>query len=89
MADAHNILLEIIFIIKNVVLLILPKLEKRYSQEETKVLNERKECEVYVIKRSLELFRKKVLLDRNVYLMTELLQDVHEVSLENGLQVLL
>ena len=60
--------------------------KKRYSQEETKVLNERKECEVYVMKRFLELFRKKVLIDRNAYLMTELIQDIHEVSLENGLQ---
>ena len=32
--------------------------KKRYSQEKTKVLNERKECEVYVMKRFLELFRK-------------------------------
>ena len=38
------------------------------------------------MKRFLELFCKKVLIDRNVYLMTELLmQDIHEVSLENGL----
>ena len=36
--------------------------------------------------RFLELFRKKVLIDRNAYLMTELIQDIKEVSLENGLQ---
>ena len=48
-----------------------------YSQEETKVLNERKECEVYVMKRFLELFLKKVLIDRHPCLMTELIQDIH------------
>ena len=32
--------------------------KKRCSQEKTKVLNERKECEVYVMKRFLELFRE-------------------------------
>ena len=38
------------------------------------------------MKRFLELFCKKVIIDRNLYLMTELLiQDIHEVSLENGL----
>ena len=34
----------------------------------------------------LELFRKKVLIDTNAYLMTELIQDIQEVSLENSLQ---
>ena len=38
------------------------------------------------MKRFLELFRKKVLIDGNVYLMTELIQDIHEVSVENELQ---
>ena len=38
------------------------------------------------MKRFLELFRKEKLFDRNMYLMTELIQDIHEVSLENGLQ---
>ena len=38
------------------------------------------------MKRFLELFRKEKLFDRNTYLMTELIQDIHEVSLENGLQ---
>ena len=33
----------------------------------------------------LELFRK-VLINRNAYLMTELIQDIHEVSYENRLQ---
>ena len=33
--------------------------KKRYSQEGTKILNEQKECEVYVMKRFLQLFRKK------------------------------
>ena len=60
--------------------------KKRYSQEETKVLNERKECEKFVMKRFLKLFREKVLIDRNAYLMTELIQDIHKVSVENGLQ---
>ena len=41
--------------------------KKQYSQEETKILNERKECEVYVMKRFSELFRKKILIDRNAY----------------------
>ena len=43
-------------------------------------------CEVYVMKRFLELFRKKVLIDGNAYLMTELIQDIDEVSVENELQ---
>ena len=60
--------------------------KKRYSQEELKVLNERKECEVCVMKRFLELLRKKVLVDRNACLMTELIQDIHEVSLGDELQ---
>ena len=55
-------------------------------REETKVLNERKGREVYIMKRFLELFCKKVLTDRNACLMTELIQDIHEVSLENGRQ---
>ena len=38
------------------------------------------------MKRFSELFRKKALIDRNAYLMTELIQDIYEVSLENGLQ---
>ena len=29
-----------------------------------------------------EVVRKKVLIDRNAYLMTELIQDIHEVFLE-------
>ena len=35
------------------------------------------------MKRFLELFCKKVLIDRNAYLKTELIKDIHEVSLEN------
>ena len=38
------------------------------------------------MKKFLELFRKTVLIDRNAYLMIELIQDIHEVSPENGLQ---
>ena len=38
------------------------------------------------MKRFLELFRKKVLIDRNAYLMNKLLQGIHEVFLENKLQ---
>ena len=38
------------------------------------------------MKRFLELFCKKILIGRNAYLMAELIQDIHEVSLENGLQ---
>ena len=41
---------------------------------------------MYVTKRFLELFRKKVLIERNSYLMNELIQDIHEVSRENKLQ---
>ena len=38
------------------------------------------------MKRFLELLCKKVIIDKNLYLMTELLiQDIHEVSLEKGL----
>ena len=87
MADAHDIFAADILYHKKCYSSYLTQIrKKRYSQEETKVLNERKECEVYVMKRFLELFRKKVLIDRNAYLMTELIQDIHEVSLENGLQ---
>ena len=32
------------------------------------------------------IFRKRVLIDKNSYLKTELIQDIHEVSIENGLQ---
>ena len=62
--------------------------QKRHDivREETKVLNKRKGRQVYIMKRYLELFRKKVLIDRNAYLMTELIQDIHKVSLENGRQ---
>ena len=60
--------------------------KKRFSEEKTKNLNERKECEMHAMKKILELFRKKVLIDRNAYLMTELIQDIHKVSLENGLK---
>ena len=79
MADAHEIFAADILYPKNVILLIWHKSEKkRYSQEETKILNKQKEYGVYVMKRFLELFCKKVLIDRNVYLMTELLmQDIH------------
>ena len=38
------------------------------------------------MKRFLELFRKKVLIDRIVYLMTEPIHDIHEVLLESELQ---
>ena len=38
------------------------------------------------MKRFLELFRKKVLIDGNAYFMTELIQDIDEVSVENELQ---
>ena len=87
MADAHDIFAADILYHKKCYSSYLTQIRKKqYSQEETKVLNERKECEVYVMKRFLELFRKKVLIDRNAYLMTELIQDIHEVSLENGLQ---
>ena len=41
---------------------------------------------MYVTKRFLELFRKKVLIERNSYLMNELIQDIYEVSLESKLQ---
>ena len=37
---------------------------------------------MYVMKGFFELFRKKTLIDRNAYLMTELIQDIHKVSLE-------
>ena len=38
------------------------------------------------MKRFLELFRKKVLIDGNAYLMTKLIQDIDEVSVENEVQ---
>ena len=38
------------------------------------------------MKKKLELFHEKVLKDRNAYLIIELIQDIHEVSFENGLQ---
>ena len=38
------------------------------------------------MKRFLELVRKKVLIDWNAYLMTELIRDIHEVFLENRLK---
>ena len=37
---------------------------------------------MYVMKGFFEVFRKKTLIDRNAYLMTELIQDIHKVSLE-------
>ena len=37
---------------------------------------------MYVMKGFFELFRKKTLIDRNAYLMTELIQDIDKVSLE-------
>ena len=87
MADAHDIFVADIFYHKKCYSSYLNQIrKKRHSQEETKVLNERKECEVYVMKRFLEFFRKKELIDRNTYLMTALIQGIHEVSLENGLQ---
>ena len=38
------------------------------------------------MKRFLELFREKVLIDRTAYLMTKLIHGIHEASLENKLQ---
>ena len=73
--------LQVSCIIKTV-LLIWHKSEKQYSGEENKNLNERRQCEVYVMKGFFELFRKKTLIDRNAYLMTELIQDIDKVSLE-------
>ena len=81
MADAHDIFVADIFYHKKCYSSYLNQIrKKRHSQEETKVLNERKECEVYVMKRFLELFRKKELMDRNTYLMTAPIQGIHEVS---------
>ena len=37
---------------------------------------------MYVMKGFFKLFRKKTLIDRNAYLMTELIQDIDKVSLE-------
>ena len=60
MADAHDIFAAYILYHKKCYSFYLTQIRKKqYSQEETKVLNERKECEVYVMKRFLELFRKK------------------------------
>ena len=63
---------------KNFILLILHKSEKNnIVKKKTKILNERKECDVYAIKKKLELFHEKVLTDRNAYLIIELIQDIH------------
>ena len=78
----HMIFSLQIFCIIKTVLLIWHRSEKRYSGEEIKNLNERRECEAYVMKRIFKLFRKKTLIDRSAYLMTELIQDIHKVSLE-------
>ena len=51
-----------------------------------KKLSPERTNEVYVMKIFLELFRKKVHIERNSYLMNELIQDIHEVSRENKLQ---
>ena len=87
MADAHDVFTSDILYHKKCYSSYLTQIRKKpYSQEETQVQNEGKEWEVNVMKIFLELFRKKVLIDRNGYLMTELIQDIHEVSLENGLE---
>ena len=87
MADAHDIFAADILYYKKYFSSYLTQIRKTiYSQEETKILNERKECEVYVMKSFSELFRKKVFIDRNAHLMVELIQDIQEVSHENGLQ---
>ena len=67
MADAHDIFAADISYHKKFCSYLTQIRKKRYSQEETKILNERKECEVYVMKRFSELFRKKILIDRNAY----------------------
>ena len=73
MADARDIFTADILYHKKCLSSYLTQIrKKRYSQEQTKVLNERKECEMYVMKRFLEIFRKKEFIDRNAYLMTEL-----------------
>ena len=51
-----------------------------------KKLSPERTNEVYVMKIFFELFRKKVHIERNSYLMNELIQDIHEVSRENKLQ---
>ena len=59
MADAHDVFTADILYHERCYSSYLTQIrKKRYSQEKTKVLNERKECEVYVMKRFLELFRK-------------------------------
>ena len=59
MADAHDVFAADILYHERFYSSYLTQIrKKRYSQEKTKVLNERKECEVYVMKRFLELFRK-------------------------------
>ena len=59
MADSHDVFAADILYHERFYSSYLTQIrKKRYSQEKTKVLNERKECEVYVMKRFLELFRK-------------------------------
>ena len=59
MADSHDIFAADILYHERFYSSYLTQIrKKRYSQEKTKALNERKKCEVYVMKRFLELFRK-------------------------------
>ena len=87
MADAHDIFAADILYLKKCYSFYLTQIRKeQYSQEETKILNERKECEVYVMKKNLKLLN--VLIDSNAYLMIELIQDIHEVSLRTAFNML-
>ena len=87
MADTHDIFTaDILYHEKCYSPYLTRTRRKRHNQEETKILNKWKECEVCVVKKCLELFSKKVLIDRNAFFMSELIQGIHEVSLENGLQ---
>ena len=86
MADAHDIFAANILYHKKCYSFYLTLIrKKRYCQEDIEIIKDQKDNEVYVMKKFLDLFHKKVLIDRNAYLMTELVQDIHEVSLENGL----
>ena len=59
MADAHDVFAADILYHERFCSSYLTQIrKKRHSREKTKVLKERKECEVYVMKRFFELFRK-------------------------------